>query len=304
MPKKINGAGELQNYVPKGNGDPSGEYGDKETGGNVHWKPKSESNPSKAKASKSLESGFAKGVDSSSPVKSIQSDMESAIRKAAPQYIEPWESGTDESRGIVSRCAKGLKIERGSGESYFSPVKSSIFLGDREEGLDGEDHSSETLFHELGHAVDTMGSKYDGIVTISVTKRIASSGGKTLHQTIVDELNKEKVREITREYIRLFNGLEINGVSEMDEIRLSYEWADISDMVSGFNGGKSLCGFGHSQSYWEKNPYNRGIEFFAEMFSAKSSRDKRRYELAKRLLPKSVAAFDELYEQLKTEDRI
>lgn len=28
MPKKINGAGELQNYVPKGNGDPSGEYGE------------------------------------------------------------------------------------------------------------------------------------------------------------------------------------------------------------------------------------------------------------------------------------
>lgn len=26
MPKKINGAVELQNYVPKGNGDPSGEY--------------------------------------------------------------------------------------------------------------------------------------------------------------------------------------------------------------------------------------------------------------------------------------
>lgn len=42
MPKKINGAVELRNYVPKGNGYPSGEHGDKETGGNVHWKPISE----------------------------------------------------------------------------------------------------------------------------------------------------------------------------------------------------------------------------------------------------------------------
>lgn len=38
MPTKLNKAGQQQNYVPKGNGDASGEYGDSATGSNVHYK--------------------------------------------------------------------------------------------------------------------------------------------------------------------------------------------------------------------------------------------------------------------------
>ena len=47
MPTKPNRAGEQQNYVPPGNGDASGEYGDNATGSNKHFtafaKPKKES---------------------------------------------------------------------------------------------------------------------------------------------------------------------------------------------------------------------------------------------------------------------
>lgn len=37
MPKKLNSAGQMQNYVPAGNGDASGEYGDNATGSNKHF---------------------------------------------------------------------------------------------------------------------------------------------------------------------------------------------------------------------------------------------------------------------------
>ena len=37
MPKKPNKAGNLQNYVPQGNGDASGEYADDQTGSNIHF---------------------------------------------------------------------------------------------------------------------------------------------------------------------------------------------------------------------------------------------------------------------------
>lgn len=37
MPKKPNKAGNLQNYVPQGNGDASGEYADEQTGSNIHF---------------------------------------------------------------------------------------------------------------------------------------------------------------------------------------------------------------------------------------------------------------------------
>ena len=36
MPTKPNSAGEQQDYVPKGNGDPSGEYAD-DAGANIHF---------------------------------------------------------------------------------------------------------------------------------------------------------------------------------------------------------------------------------------------------------------------------
>lgn len=37
MPTKLNRAGNQQNYVPAGNGDASGEYGDNASGGNIHF---------------------------------------------------------------------------------------------------------------------------------------------------------------------------------------------------------------------------------------------------------------------------
>ena len=37
MPTKPNRAGQQQNYVPAGNGDASGEYGDNATGSNIHF---------------------------------------------------------------------------------------------------------------------------------------------------------------------------------------------------------------------------------------------------------------------------
>ena len=37
MPTKPNKAGQQQNYVPAGNGDASGEYGDNESGSNIHF---------------------------------------------------------------------------------------------------------------------------------------------------------------------------------------------------------------------------------------------------------------------------
>lgn len=44
MPTKLNSAGEQQNYVPAGNGDASGEYGDNATGSNKHFKSFSKEN--------------------------------------------------------------------------------------------------------------------------------------------------------------------------------------------------------------------------------------------------------------------
>lgn len=69
-------------------------------------------------------------------------------------------------------------------------------------------------------------------------------------------------------------------------------------------GGNSygFAGFGHGRSYWKKRDDLRGIEFFAEVFSAKSSSNQERYELIKKYLPKTCKAFEEIYEKLSKAD--
>ena len=74
-------------------------------------------------------------------------------------------------------------------------------------------------------------------------------------------------------------------------------WSDLSDVVSSLTDGVGLCG-SHSKGYWGK-PGKRAEEAFAEIASAKAVDGGGRYELLKRYLPSTVAAFEQIYDALK-----
>lgn len=74
-------------------------------------------------------------------------------------------------------------------------------------------------------------------------------------------------------------------------------WSDVSDVVSSLSDGDGLCG-SHSKGYWRK-PGKRAEEAFAEIASAKAVDGGGRYELLKRYLPSTVAAFEQIYDALK-----
>ena len=74
-------------------------------------------------------------------------------------------------------------------------------------------------------------------------------------------------------------------------------WADVSDVVSSLSNGGGLCG-AHSTRYW-REPGKRAEEAFAEIASAKAVDGGGRYELLKRYLPSTVAAFEQIYDALK-----
>lgn len=76
------------------------------------------------------------------------------------------------------------------------------------------------------------------------------------------------------------------------------KWSDVSDVVSSLSNGIGLCG-AHQRSYWRK-PGKRAEEAFAEIASAKAVDGGGRYELLKRYLPSTVAAFEQIYDALNS----
>ena len=73
------------------------------------------------------------------------------------------------------------------------------------------------------------------------------------------------------------------------------KYGDLSDIVSGAtNDMISLTGMGHDSKYWKSSKYARGEEAFAEFASAKATNPES-YELMKKYLPKTVAAFEEIF---------
>lgn len=77
------------------------------------------------------------------------------------------------------------------------------------------------------------------------------------------------------------------------------KWGDLSDVVSGATGDRlNLVGMHHYASYWRESKYNRGIEAFAEIASAKATNPES-YAVFKKYLPNTVKAFEEIYSKLE-----
>lgn len=176
-------------------------------------------------------------------------------------------------------------------------------------GGDGEWFTNQdTLFHELGHAVDHMycsGKKeysfrirgFGSIpmkTDVSLSNDYKTSNGMTLGETLKKELNLSVREQMQRDYNREYN--ENTGNYK----KVCAKWSNLSDMceASGGKYGFGFAGYGHGRSYWNKRKDNRATEFFAEAFSAKSSSNKEEYELIKKYLPKTCKAFDEIYDKL------
>lgn len=83
MPTKPNRAGEPQNYVPEGNGDASGEYGDNESGSNVHFKAfkKPEETAAKPKRRTFVENKNLTEYEKHDLINDLQEEIKQGIRK-------------------------------------------------------------------------------------------------------------------------------------------------------------------------------------------------------------------------------
>lgn len=180
MPTKPNRAGQQQNYVPKGNGDASGEYGDNATGSNKHFtnfkKPDETPQVEEVKATEQPKEEIAndKYIDDQKREWKSQQNHDTYISMITAGILKHQDLDTeierdnfkDKLRNIFNNAntdslsALSKTIDKrpfeftedrfDAGTSYFYEMMNQVHIS--KDSLNrGFENEGTTIFHELGH---------------------------------------------------------------------------------------------------------------------------------------------------------
>lgn len=212
MPTKRNKAGNMQNYVPAGNGEPSGEYGDNVSGSNRNFqsfaKPQATQTSTKTSVvtPKAVEPPKAPAIDSNvhaenrkSIIDFINTNKNAGFSKGLVKEIDSQlEKGDPTCVDILKKSISSV-YERKNFE-YGITENSQLVTYSTRDGvvtkfrinLNKEVLKEQTefdvyetggvFFHEHGHLIDSNG---DVGKDLSVTRKLSS--GKTLSETVIEE---------------------------------------------------------------------------------------------------------------------
>ena len=201
MPTKLNHAGNQQNYVPAGHGDVSGEYGDNDTGSNIHIqfkkfeKPKDEQKTS----NQNLDNVDIKEENKDTEEKKIQTKKDNfKYVTDRGKFNKPTQKALEE---IIDRaedkCVNLLNNAYSQKEYSFSIGSGMFKIGFNELKCDKSDITGDqeyrnrgaVWFHENGHLLDW--SKRDPVTKLPVSSTYKSKKtGLSLNETLKEELNQ------------------------------------------------------------------------------------------------------------------
>lgn len=213
MPTKPNKAGQQQNYVPAGNGDASGEYGDNATGSNKHFTNFKKPDENETK-SFYTENNYNEAVSSITEL--IKQDDER--RKKENQWTtehdyaqidELHNSDSIKHKESVLKMANAYKKQIETGEPYFIISDGffshgSCYYGGNKKGIVITPDTfrritpngyGTTWFHENGHLLDNTFVKEDGSRSNYSVDYVSKKYGTTLK----DMLDKEFAAYFTKE---------------------------------------------------------------------------------------------------------
>lgn len=170
MPTKPNRAGQQQNYVPKGNGDASGEYGDNATGSNKHFtnfaKPKDEEiKVEETKVEQPKESKYLGGSEQKTNF--YLSLITSGITNSKNVLPENREDFTKNLKEVVGNANEDsinilysafnqhpvefIEDKHNAKSSYYYPAMRQIHIDPNIFDNRGFEKKGSSMFHELGH---------------------------------------------------------------------------------------------------------------------------------------------------------
>lgn len=184
MPTKPNRAGQQQNYVPKGNGDASGEYGDNATGSNKHFTafkqpdktenkpidtpnkaaepPKEEVKVDEQKPENNYLGGSKDKSDFSATLQAsgftrwtYDEDTVELAKKVIANANE--ESLQVLNFSIMNHPIRFIRDKNQNQGSYFRPTSNEINIRPADLQKD-YDEPGQALFHELGHYFNSSNS--------------------------------------------------------------------------------------------------------------------------------------------------
>lgn len=217
MPTKLNSAGKMQNYVPAGNGDASGEYGDNATGSNKHFqifkKPTNATNnnigvqikgdvePIKASTkyngngknhlNEQLKNKF--GGKETPNLKKLLSDISDADDEMSGVIGDLYKNNPQ----LELKLGKNLnsKYQETMTYNYFtreSKIIYSVSVGSGAFDNDKNYAKGSTFFHESGHALDSSYIDATGHRSIWSYNYKSKEFEKSLSEMVQEELESFK----------------------------------------------------------------------------------------------------------------
>lgn len=237
-----------------------------------------------------------------------------------------FEGGTNEMQEVTSRLFledSYSYLTRG-GDAYFSTKDNTV----RMDYADAD--ASSTFYHESWHAIDY---NYGEVSQADIRRELTEKNNELLKAYLARRIHPTFYRRQTEENIQeararahtscsyklstgktfkdtLLEETKGRGKELFDEVKEKYnedkerlgqrtanrKWSNMTDIINGLT-HQLICGY-HSNDYWDKAGNNRAIEAFAEIASSKAT-NQESYDIIKSYLPKTVAAFEELYEKIK-----
>ena len=221
MPTKPNKAGQQQPYVPAGNGDASGEYGEHGTGSNRHYaspddtkrqlsygaeQPKQEQNIAK------VEQNIGKQPQDSINYIHKSLDKGDLAPEEKNKIKEILSTGDNDCNKLIEKTLQnsGAMYMKASKEDYYQPKTNEIFL--TKKTFEDKSYSKGGIFyHETGHMIDNNNEfvkKNDYSVKVGRYSYMSDTGASTnfvsekYGTTIAKMLRKECKKNISFEAIK------------------------------------------------------------------------------------------------------
>lgn len=209
-------------------------------------------------------------------VEEVWPEIEKRI-KASPEFIQRW----------YNKYQDKLKFDSVSDPnySYYSPRTKGITMHVKKDAENVRGAYS-TFFHEFGHLLDDVGSKYINGVKLSSDGRFVNAIKEDYQDVLNSQLFKGKPQSF------------INGkLAEMlrNEGHLA---SGVQDIYSGLTLNAVRPCWGHKTEYWLRGDINLEIssEAFAHMSSGYTNTE--RLKIMKEWFPKACSAFETIVREL------
>lgn len=300
MPTKLNRAGEQQNYVPAGNGDASGEYGDNATGSNKNFKAFKKPNNENGLGVKVKQNGDKPiNAKPQKTLDDLKNSLEKTLGKLTPNgkkllnQIETSNADPKYVSLIANLYETGnytLKLGKNLSARYEYSLRRNIrnvVLGN--ESLDGSYQyvKGSVFYHESGHALDNTSKGNNKLWSLDY---VSKKYNMNLQESVDDELkifkdknNFDKIFQEKEDYINQY--LKENGYEkykqEYDEIKTKID--DFQNNMELYTKNEITKKFGYSKKelidkyYSGKITYNEYFQKSKEM-SLIEKKSKEEYE--------------------------